>query len=371
MARSIEDRRTELQGKVRKCEARKAEYEARAEKYRLAGKTEKAEAAAETARNAALYAGSHARALEELGEEERLQHRSRREQDRTRAILDAQHAKVRRQVDRLQTYREALRHAAELDTEVERYRLKAEGYGRSGDREKQERALKVVEQRRGYAAGWREAAEIERAAAAEEGRDLERELALAIKAEERRDKKDRTAAQRLHDLKLESHQGTAAGQREIEAGGTRGKRIAILASYATLLRRPEDRTSERLEAMADFDDLVGSADAGLFPEPRFEHESSSGKGAGERVMAARAAGLQELGDLESALGAGTVRLLRLRIVERRTFTAITREGIGTETTVAGMFLAAVDQLVVFQRTRSALEARMAAQAVMVPARGAA
>lgn len=362
MARSIEERRAELQGKVKKCEARKAEYEARAEKYRLAGKIEKCNAAAETARKAALYVKSHGRALDELLEEERLQHRARREQDRTRAALDAQHAKVREQVDRLQVYREALRHAAELDTEVERYRIKAEGYGRAGDREKQERAQQIVAQRQQWARDWRGAAETERLAAEGEGRDLERETAIAIKAEERREKKDRTAAQRLEDLKLENHQGTAAAQREIEAGGTRGKRIAILASYAALLRRPEDRIPDRLAAMAEFDDIVGSADAGLFPEPRFEHESGSGKGAGERVMAARAAGLQDLADLESALGHGAVRLLRLRIVERSTFTGIVRQGIGTEPTIAAMFLAAVDQLRVFLATRDALEARLAAQA---------
>lgn len=363
MARSVEERRAELAGKLKRCEARHAEYRAKAVKYEAAGKGDKAKASAETADRARLHAASHSRALAELEEEERLQDRVRRDQADTRAKLDAR--PVPPPPDHLRVYREALTHAGELDAEAERYRAKARGYARAGDQNLAQRAEQAVLQREVWARDWRAEAEKADSAAAAAGRDLARELATARAAEERQASRGKKASTRLEDLQVEANLATAGAQREYEAGGVRGKRVASLATYATLLRRPEDRNSRRLEAMSDFDDLVAKADAGLFPEPRFEHESGSGHGAGERVMAARAAGLAELSDLEDAIGAGNVRLLRLRIVERRTLTAIAREGIGSETTIAALFLAAVDQLSVYLRTGRALVARMRADATLV------
>lgn len=362
MARSVEVRREELADKQKRCEARAAEYVAKAEKYRTAGKLEKAKASAETADRARLHAASHGRALAELEEEERLQVRVRKGQEETRIKLNARPAAP--PPDHLRVYREALTHAGELDAEADRYRAKARGYERAGDQNLAQRAQQAVLQRVGWASEWRAAAEAAVSAAAAEGRDLARELATAKAAEERQAARGRKASLRLDDLKVESNLATAAGQREYEAGGVRGKRVASLATYATLLRKQEDRTGRRLEAMSDFDDLVAKADAGLFPEPKFEHESGSGHGAGERVMMARAAGLAELEELEDMIGAGNVRLLRLRIVERRTLTAIARDGVGTEATVAALFLAAVDQLSVYLRTKNARAAQIAGQATL-------
>jgi hypothetical protein len=121
-----------------------------------------------------------------------------------------------------------------------------------------------------------------------------------------------------------------------------------------MIRKPQDRTSARLEAMHDFDNLCGTADSGLFPEPRFESESSSGKGPGSEVMAHRAAGLLEMEQVRNAIGAINTDMLRAWIYERQTITAIVRNGFGTEKTAGALLLAAVDALASHIRRRGGL-----------------
>jgi hypothetical protein len=363
--RTPEERRALHVQRRDKAEASGKVYRAKEEAYRAGGKIDKADKAGATARDFELNAATHRRAIEDLDADAPRQHRLREEAARVAAVKQADLVKAqaaaeqaaldRVRADPLRVYMEALKHAEELDLEVARYAEKAMGYQRAGDAEKRDRAQRESERRATWAREWREAAD---EAQAQTERDLARERTVALKAKERQDKANAKESARLADLKVENDVRTAGASREYVAGGVRKGRIVSMAAYETLLNRPEDRTQRRLEAMHDFDALCGTADAGLIPEPKFEHESGSGKGPGALVMEKRAAGLQELGDLEEAIGAGNVAILRARIYERQKIVALVRTGFGDRNTVPLLFLAALDAMAVYFKTRSVMAARL-------------
>jgi hypothetical protein len=364
--RTPEERRAQHVQRRDKAEASGKVYRAKEEAYRAGGKIDKADKAGATARDFELNAATHRRAIEDLDADAPRQHRLREEAARVAAVKQSDLAKAqaaaeqaaldRIRNDPLKVYMEALQHAGELDVEAEGLRLKRDGYSRAGSHVKAWRAEGRAQKLETYAAEWREAAQ-EAQEATE--RDLSRERAVALKAAERQAKARQKETARLADLGLEQDTATAGASREYVAGGVRKGRIVSMAAYETLLHRPEDRTQRRLEAMHDFDALCGTADAGLIPEPKFEHESGSGKGPGALVMEKRAAGLQELGDLEEAIGAGNVAILRARIYERQKMIALVRAGFGDRNTVPHLFLAALDAMTVYFKTRNVMAARLA------------
>lgn len=364
--RTPEERREQHQARANKATGQAAVYRAKESAYRVVGKIDKADKAGATARDFELNASTHLRAIEELDASVRRQHRLRDEATKVAAprILAASIARAtadreeeeRRRRDPLKIYMEAQQHASELDAEVARYRTDSERYEKAGDQAKSERAAREANRRQQWAVEWREKAQ---QSVDESGRDLARERKVALKAKHRQDAASAKESARLKDLGLVEDVRTVGGSREYVAGGVRKGRIVSMAEYGTLFRRPEDRTQARVDAMHDFDNLCGTAESGLFPEPKFEHESGGGKGPGALVMEKRAAGLEEMSDLRDALGSPNVDMLRARIYERQTLTALVRAGYGTETTVAQLFLSAVDSMVVFFKTRNALAARLA------------
>jgi hypothetical protein len=368
--RTVEERLESLVQRHAKAEASGKAYRAKEAAYRLGGKTDMADKAGKTARDFELNARMREQELRYLQDDMPRQKRVREEEERAAELRAVDAAKVKAQAeqaaldrlraDPLKVYMEALQHAEELDLEVTLYAEKAMAYQRAGDDAKRDRHQRESERRAGWARGWREAAE---EAQAQTERDLARERAVALKAKERQDKANAKESARLADLKVESNLETAAGAREYVAGGVRKGRIVSMAAYETLLRRPEDRTKPRLEAMHEFDNLCGTADSGLFPEPKFEHESHGGSGPGSQVMLSRAAGLQELQDLGEAIGPGNVAMLRARIFERQTLSALVRSGHGDKNTAPLLFLAALDSMVVYFKTRNVMAARLAGMGV--------
>jgi hypothetical protein len=355
-------RRAELRRLIEKHDARAVEYRARQASAETQGKGKQAESYATTAARSERIALTHRQEIDRIEIRSRqlsreglsaVQRTAEMEKARQRAEAAAA---ARPAIDPLQAYEEALRIAVELDTSATLQAQKAKRYARAGDAKRAQIASGGADDFHGRAADWRaEAARIQ----AHTERDLGRELAVALKARARQDGKARKASGRLADLGVESNLATAAAQREIASGGRgRGKAIASLRDYASLIRRPQDRTQARLDTMRDFDDLCGTADSGLFPPPKFEAESTGVSGPGATVMANRAAGLQELAQITAAIGAVNVAMLRAWIFERQTLTALVRAGYGTERTAGALCLAALDALAVYIRTRNALAARV-------------
>lgn len=344
------ERRKAVLKRAEKAEAKAVEHRARADSYRAQGKAEPAKKHAATAARQELIAKTHRQELVRLD--------LRAQQQASQAVSAAQRAHemakaeerasaaaaARPAIDALQAYREALTTAAGLEEDAKRFEKNARGYSRVGDLKRAEMAFGRTDTTRKHAAEWR--AEAERIQAGT-SRDLARELALALKAQRRLESRDKNETQRLARLGVVGDPRTAAGQREIASGGSgRGKAVASVRSYAELIRRPQDRTRARLETMEAFDNLCGTADAGLFPEPKFEHESGSGQGPGALVMDRRAAGLAQMEAATRAIGAQNVAMLRAWIYERQTLTALARAGYGTEKTAGRLALSAVDALAV-------------------------
>jgi hypothetical protein len=354
------ERRADLRERAEKAEARAAEYRAREASCRTQGKPDKANGYATTAARQERIAEQHRRDIERLDQRAREQALAKmtaaeRAMEMVRAQeLAAAAAAALPAIDPLDAYSEALQTAAALEEDVARFEKNARAYSRAGDKSKAEISTGGAARARQQAVEWR--AEAERVQAGT-SRDLARELKMAIKAKRRRESQVKNEAKRRTDLGVVGDPMTAAGQREIASGGRgRGIAVASLRDYASLIRKPQERTRARLETMERFDDLCGTADSGLFPEPRFEHESGSGHGPGALVMAKRAAGLAEMGDITNALGANVVEMLRLWIYHRHTFVALVRAGYGTERTIGATTLAALDALATFFKTGSALAA---------------
>lgn len=349
------ERRADLEQRAAKAEAKAEEHRGKEKAYRLQGKTEKADAAAKTAHRQEMIATNHRQEIQRL--DLRVQREARQtlsasfrsqEMDRAQKLAEAAVA-VRPEVDPLLAYMEALEQAVNLETLAEQRETNAATHKRAGYQVKADIALRGAASSRARAAEWRaEAMTIWRST----DRDLPREAKTTIAARRRIESQAKNEEKRRAHIGVITDLRTAAGQRDIASGGRdKGKPVASLRDYASMIRKPQDRTSARLEAMHDFDNLCGTADSGLFPEPRFESESSSGKGPGSEVMAHRAAGLLEMERLRGAIGAINADMLRAWIYERQTITAIVRNGFGTEKTAGALLLAAVDALAMhFKRT---------------------
>lgn len=340
------ERRAAIEDRARKAEARAKEHRAREASYRTQGKPEKAEHHAATAARQEQLVLNHRQELDRLAARARQQaregltnaeraHEMARAQERAAAAAAAMPA-----VDPLQAYTEALEAAVSLEEDAKRREASARAYTRIGDKRKAEIASGGAALDRQRAAEWREEADRIQSGTS---RDLARELETAIKAKARAEGKKRKESNRLKNLDVVENLATAAAQREIASGGAgRGTKVASLRDYAALIRKPQERTQRRLKAMEEFDTLCATADEGLFPEPKFEHESGSGKGPGPQIMLTRAAGLAELQALTKAIGAGNTAMLRAWIYERSTLTALVRAGYGTEKAIGALALAALD-----------------------------
>jgi hypothetical protein len=357
------ERRAAVEDRLRKADARSKEYRAREASYRAQGKAEKADNERARAARQEQIALTHQQELDRLAARARQAayegltaaqraHEMARAQERAAAAAAAQPA-----IDPLHAYTEALETAASLEEDAARSDKNARAYGRAGDQGKAELSTRGAELSRTRAREWRDEADRIQAVTS---RDLARELKLAIKARRRLESQDKNEAKRLADLGVPGGLDTAAGQREIASGGAgRGTKVASLRDYASLIRKPQERTRTRLETMERFDTLCGTADAGLFPELSLERESSSGHGPGEAIMARRIAGLAEMTEISAAIGARNVDMLRAWIYDRQTLVALARAGFGTEKTAGRLALAAVDSLTVYLKTRDALAAQLA------------
>lgn len=369
---SHSERRAAVLARAEKAEARAKEHRAREGSYRQQGKADAAKKHAATAARQERLAKTHRQELDRLDVRARQStHQAAAAVQRAEEMTRAQEraaaaAAARPQVDPLLAYTEAMETAAQLEEDAARRDRNARAYSRAGDKAKADIALRGAEQSRVRARDWRlEADRIQ----ADTDRDLARELAVAVKARRRAESKAKNEEKRLADMGVDAGLATAAAQREIASGGAgRGTKVASLRNYASLIRKPQERTRPRLEAMEEFDNLCGKADAGLFPEPRFEHESGSGKGPGVLIMMTRAAGLAEMEALSRAIGARNVDMLRAWIYDRQTLTALVRAGFGTEKTAGKLALAAVDALAVYLKTRDALSAHLAGLGAPPPSR---
>jgi hypothetical protein len=356
------ERRAKLRRLAAEATVRAHEYRARESAANSHGRVDKAKQYATTAARAERLALTNQRELDRLDNcARRLLREGSNRAERAAEMKRAQDkataaAAALPPVDPLQAYGEALEIAAGLEAEAKRQDARADGYIRSGDAKRAAFATGGAATSRDRAAAWRAEAEKTQAGTS---RNLARELALSIRARARADDQGKATGKRLARAGIEASPDTAAGQRYISTGGRgRGKAIAALSPYAALIRKPGDRTAARLEAMEDFDALCGAADAGLYPPPRFESESTGSKGPGDGVMANRAAGVIELDMVAAAIGAPNLAMLRGWIVERRTLAALSREGFGSDRTIGALALAALDALAIYLRTRNALAARL-------------
>ncbi len=175
-----------------------------------------------------------------------------------------------------------------------------------------------------------------------------------LKAERKREaalaQADAARAKPLHDLEanLVFDRRTAGGSRDIRLGNVRGKSDAriTLASYGALIRDPKERTEARLRAMEAFDELWHRAEAGLYPEPRFEPAVDTSAGH-SGVTAHRMEGLAEIQRLTAYIGRQSQALLWMRVVDRQEFTAIARVTGRDARDVSALVLSAIDGVAAF------------------------
>jgi hypothetical protein len=347
---SLEDRRLNHIALAEKADARAIGHRANADLQARKGKTDKAADFTARAERQELIAKEHRRDAGRLQVKEEARAKGR-VIARTLEIRTEERMAATPRPDPLQIYMEALQHAEELDAEVEGFRLKRDGYARQGEHHKAGLIEARAQKHAGWALEWR--AEVEKAIALGEGRDLAKEREMALKAQAKQVKLSTKEEKRLANLKIAGDLRTAAGQREFVSGGIGKGKVASLSAYIGLIRRPQDRTAPRLDAMRFLDDLCGTADSGLFPEPKFAQESrGSGFGPGPLIMLERAAGLAEVDTIKGTIGARNFEMLKAWIYEKQTLTALVRSGYGTEKTAGALALAAVDALVLYLKTRS-------------------
>jgi hypothetical protein len=141
---------------------------------------------------------------------------------------------------------------------------------------------------------------------------------------------------------------TAGGSREIRLGNAKGKSEArvTLAGYSALIRDPKERTDARLRSMEAFDELWHRAEAGLYPEPRFEPAVDTSAGASS-VTAYRMDGLAEMQRLTAYIGRQAQALLWMRVVDRQDFTAIARATGRDARDVSALVLSGIDSVAAF------------------------
>ncbi len=345
---SLEDRRLQHIALAEKADARAVGHRANADLQARKGKVEKAADFTARAERQELIAKEHRR---DAGRLQVREDANAKGQVIARTLLTRTEGRAAAapRPDPLQVYMEAMQHAEELDGEVEVLRLKRDAYTGPSAHVKAWRAEAKAVQRETWAREWREAAAEE---VASSGRALDREREIVLKAQAKRQKLDEKDEKRLATLKVAGDLRTAAGQREFVSGGIGKDRVASLSPYIALIRRPQDRTAVRLDAMRALDNICGTADSGLFPEPKFEQESRGGFGPGPLIMLERAAGLAEVDQIRHAIGGRNFEMLKAWIYEKQTLTALVRAGYGTEKTAGALALAAVDALAIFLRSRS-------------------
>ncbi len=181
-----------------------------------------------------------------------------------------------------------------------------------------------------------------------------RDFARRLKAERKKDialaQADAARAKSLRtlDAGLTFDRRTAGGSREIVLGNAKGKSEArvTLASYGALIKEPKERTEPRLRAMEAFDELWHRAEAGLYPEPRFEPAVDTSAGA-SGVTAHRMDGLAEMQRLTAYIGRQAQALLWMRIVDRQELQAIARVAGRDPREVTAIVFAALDGVAAF------------------------
>lgn len=181
-----------------------------------------------------------------------------------------------------------------------------------------------------------------------------RDFARRLKSERKKDialaQADAARAKSLRtlDAGLTFDRRTAGGSREIVLGNAKGKSEArvTLASYGALIKEPKERTEPRLRAMEAFDELWHRAEAGLYPEPRFEPAVDTSAGA-SGVTAHRMDGLAEMQRLTAYIGRQAQALLWMRVVDRQELQAIARVAGRDPREVSAIVLAALDGVAAF------------------------
>ncbi len=181
-----------------------------------------------------------------------------------------------------------------------------------------------------------------------------RDFARRLKAERKKDialaQADAARAKPLREIEanLTLDRRTAGGSREIVLGNAKGKSEArvTLASYSALIKKPKDRTEPRLRAMEAFDELWHRAEAGLYPEPRFEPAVDTSAGA-SGITAHRMDGLAEMQRLTAYIGRQAQALLKMRIVDRMEVQAIARIGDRDPEGIGALIHAAIDGVAAF------------------------
>ncbi|KMO18890.1 hypothetical protein QR78_14350 [Methylobacterium indicum] len=181
-----------------------------------------------------------------------------------------------------------------------------------------------------------------------------RDFARRLKAERKKDialaQADAARAKSLRtlDAGLTFDRRTAGGSREIVLGNAKGKSEArvTLASYGALIKEPKERTEPRLRAMEAFDELWHRAEAGLYPEPRFEPAVDTSAGA-SGVTAHRMDGLAEMQRLTAYIGRQGQALLWMRVVDRQELQAIARVAGRDPREVTAIVFAALDGVAAF------------------------
>lgn len=184
--------------------------------------------------------------------------------------------------------------------------------------------------------------------------DLAKRLRTALRREEALARADaareeaRAGPLRRLNANLVFDRRTAGGSREIVIGNAKGKSEArvTLASYGALIKKPKDRTEPRLRAMEAFDELWHRAEAGLYPEPRFEPAVDTSAGA-SGVTAHRMDGLAEMQRLTAYIGRQAQALLKMRVVDRMEVQAIARIGDRDPEDVGALIHAAIDGVAAF------------------------
>lgn len=189
--------------------------------------------------------------------------------------------------------------------------------------------------------------------------DLAKRLRLTIRREEALARADaareeaRSGPLRRLDANLVFDRRTAGGSRELRLGNAKGKSEArvTLAAYSALIRDPKERTEARLRAMEAFDELWHRAEAGLYPEPRFEPAVDTSAGA-SGVTAHRMDGLAEMQRLTAYIGRQAQALLWMRVVDRQELSAIARATGRTDSgrdrdQVSTMVMSAIDAVAAF------------------------
>lgn len=186
-------------------------------------------------------------------------------------------------------------------------------------------------------------------AAAQSKSDLARRLRSTLRREEALARADaareeaRAGPLRRLDANLTFDRRTAGGGRDIRLGNVKDKSEArvALATYSALIKDPKKRTEARLRAMEKFDELWHRAEAGLYPEPRFEPAVDTSAGA-SGVTAHRMDGLAEMQRLTAYIGRQAQALLKMRVVERMEIQAIARIADRDPEDIGALIHAAID-----------------------------